>query len=208
MASMPNPELKLGVQRRTQLFSEVESHRGYLMRFATARLRDSAQAEEVVQEALLAALVGIDSFSGQAALRTWLTSILKFKIIDFQRSIISERAHLVSATVEDDSTDPEWFDKLFDETGHWKEQFSDWPSPDGALEQKQFFETFERCMDKLPECARRVFFQREVMGVDTDEICKDEAISSSNCWVILHRARVCLRECIDRNWFQKAGQHE
>ncbi len=188
--------------RRTQLFDEIESHRGYLIRYATAKLRDSAQAEEVVQEALLAALSGANSFSGQSTLRTWLTGILKFKIVDFQRACVSERARTVSATAEEDSADPEWFDKLFDETGHWKEQFSDWQTPDSALEQKQFFETFERCMDKLPGPARRVFFQREVMGTETDEICKDEAISSSNCWVILHRARVSLRECIDRNWFQ------
>jgi len=190
MVNITNTDSKPTTQRHNQLFSEVESHHGYLLRFAMARLRDTAQAEEVVQEALLAGLAGIDSFSGQSALRTWLVSILKFKIIDFQRNLISERKHLVSAASEDDSADPEWFDVLFDDTGHWKQQFKDWPAPDDALEQKQFFAAFEHCMDKLPECARRVFFQREVMGLDTDEICKDEAISSSNCWVILHRARV------------------
>lgn len=205
---MPNTNLKAKTEHRARLFSEVESHRGYLLRFATARLRDSAQAEEVVQEALLAALSGIDSFGGQSALRTWLTSILKFKIIDFQRAIISERANIVAnpCSNDDDSADPEWFDKLFDHTGHWKEQFSDWGNPDSALEQKQFFEAFEQCMDKLPDSARRVFFQREVMGLETDDICKDESISTSNCWVILHRARVSLRDCIDRNWFQGAAK--
>ena len=187
---------------KSRLFIEVESHRGYLIRFATAKLRDAEQAEEVVQEALLAALDGIGSFSGASTLRTWLTSILKFKIIDFQRRIISERNHMVAAPEEDDSADPEWLDRLFDHTGHWRMKFSEWPNPDEALEQKEFFEVFERCMDKLPKAASRVFFKREVMGVDTDEICKEEAISSSNCWVILHRARVSLRECLERNWFQ------
>jgi RNA polymerase sigma-70 factor (ECF subfamily) len=184
------------------LFAEVESHRGYLIRFATAKLRDADQAEEVVQEALLAALDGIASFSGQSALRTWLTSILKFKIIDFQRRVISERSHFVSAMDEDDSADPEWLDRLFDDTGHWRMKFSEWPNPDEALQEKEFFEVFERCMDKLPKAASRVFFKREVMGIDTDDICKEEEISTSNCWVILHRARVSLRECLERNWFQ------
>jgi RNA polymerase sigma-70 factor, ECF subfamily len=184
------------------LFAEVEIHRTYMLRFATAKLRDADQAEECVQEALLAALDGIGSFSGQSTLRTWLTSILKFKIIDFQRRVISDRAHLASAPLDDDSADPEWFDKMFDDTGHWQPRLSAWVNPDGALEQKQFFEIFERCMDKLPSAASRVFFKREVMGVDTDEICKEEAITASNCWVMLHRARVALRECLDRNWFQ------
>ncbi|MEO8384162.1 MAG: sigma-70 family RNA polymerase sigma factor [Betaproteobacteria bacterium] len=191
------------VHTRRVLFAEVESHRSYMLRFATAKLRDADQAEEVVQEALLAALDGIDSFSGQSALRTWLTSILKFKIIDFQRRVISERAHLASAPQTDDSSDPEWLDKMFDDTGHWQPRLSAWSNPDGALEQKQFFEVFERCMDKLPSAASRVFFKREVMGIETDEICKEESISSSNCWVMLHRARMALRECLDRNWFQR-----
>ena len=186
------------------LFAEVQTHRSYLLRFATAKLRDADQAEEVVQEALLAALDGIGSFSGQSTLRTWLTSILKFKIIDFQRRVIAERAHFASAPQDDDSADPAWFDKMFDETGHWQPRLASWANPDGALEQKQFFEVFERCMDKLPDAASRVFFKREVMGIETDEICKEEAITASNCWVMLHRARMALRECLDRNWFQGA----
>jgi RNA polymerase sigma-70 factor, ECF subfamily len=184
------------------LFVEVETHRGYMLRFATAKLRDADQAEEVVQEALLAALDGIGSFSGQSTLRTWLTSILKFKIIDFQRRVISERAHFASAPQEEDSADPEWQEKMYDDTGHWQPRLKAWGNPDVALEQKQFFDVFERCMDKLPGATGRVFFKREVMGVETDEICKEEEISASNCWVMLHRARLALRECLDRNWFQ------
>ncbi len=191
---------------REQLFTEVDSHRGYLLRYATARLRDGMQAEEVVQEALLAALTGIDSFSGQSTLRTWLTAILKFKIIDLQRSLISDRAHFVSASSEDDSADPEWLDRLFDDSGHWHARFAEWPNPDQALEQKEFFQAFEQCLDKLPEAAGRVFFKREVMGADTGDICKEEGITTSNCWVMLHRARVSLRECLERNWFMGAAK--
>ncbi len=192
-------------ERIAILYAEVESHRSYLLRFALAKLRDSDQAEEVVQEALLAALDGVGGFAGQSSLRTWLTSILKFKIIDFQRRVITERAHFAAAPEEDDSTDPEWMERMFDDTGHWTPRLAEWANPDGALEQKQFFEVFERCMDKLPKAASRVFFKREVMGIDTDEICKEEDISASNCWVMLHRARLALRECLDRNWFQSAG---
>ena len=186
------------------LFADIEGHRSYLLRFATAKLRDADQAEEVVQEALLAALDSIGGFSGQSTLRTWLTSILKFKIIDFQRRVITERARFATPNEDDDSADSAWRDAPFDETGHWQPRILAWSDPDGALEQKEFFAVFERCMDKLPITARQVFFKREVMGQDTDEICKEESISASNCWVMLHRARMALRECLDRNWFQGA----
>jgi RNA polymerase sigma-70 factor, ECF subfamily len=193
------------ISSRQDLFLEVESHRGYLLRYATARLRDGMQAEEVVQEALLAALAGIDSFAGDATLRTWLTAILKFKIIDLQRDLIRDRNHFVSTAHEDDSADPEWLDRQFDASGHWQARFADWPNPDQALQQKEFFRVFERCLDKLPPAAGRVFFKREVMGIDTEDICKEEGITASNCWVMLHRARVALRACLERNWFGGAA---
>ncbi len=183
-------------------FAEIESHRPYMVRFAMAKLRDAEAAEEVVQEALLAALEAVGGFAGQSSLRTWLTSILKFKIIDWQRRRVSEREHFASAPEEDDSADPEWMDRLFDATGHWSPRIAEWSHPDEALSQQQFFAVFERCMDKLPKAAARVFFKREVMGEDTEEICKAEGISPSNCWVMLHRARLALRECLDRHWFQ------
>lgn len=183
-------------------FAEIESHRPYMIRFAMAKLREADAAEEVVQEALLAALEAIGGFAGNSSLRTWLTSILKFKIIDYQRRKISEREHFAAAPEEDDSADPEWMDRLFDDTGHWSPRIAEWSHPDQALSQQQFFAVFERCMDKLPKAAARVFFKREVMGEDTEEICKAEGITSSNCWVMLHRARLALRECLDRNWFQ------
>lgn len=200
MAKSENVKLS---PQQAALFAEVESHRGYLLRYATAKLRDGGQAEEVVQEALLAALEGVGGFAGQSSLRTWLTSILKFKIIDYQRRVISERAHFANAP-DEEQDDPAWVDRMFDDTGHWAPRLAEWTNPDNALQQKQFFETFERCMDKLPKAASRVFFKREVMGIDTEEICKEESITASNCWVMLHRARLALRECLDRNWFQGA----
>jgi RNA polymerase sigma-70 factor, ECF subfamily len=136
-------------------------------------------------------------------LRTWLTSILKFKIIDFQRRVVTERERFVQPPAETEDSDTTWFDRMFDETGHWRAPMSTWATPDDAVSQKAFFAAFERCMDKLPAATARVFFQREVLGEETEDICKAETISSSNCWVILHRARLSLRECLDRSWFSK-----
>ncbi|MEI6737498.1 MAG: sigma-70 family RNA polymerase sigma factor [Pseudomonadota bacterium] len=187
--------------KNNALFAEIESHRSYLLRFAMAKLRDSNDAEEAVQETLLAALSGADSFAGASSLRTWLTSILKFKIIDFQRRVTAERERFQVAPASPEEYSEDWFEAFFDETGHWRQQFSSWACPESAHEQRAFFSAFERCMDKLPKATSRIFFQREVMGSTTEEICKDENISSSNCWVILHRARVSLRECLEKNWF-------
>jgi RNA polymerase sigma-70 factor, ECF subfamily len=200
--------MTLAVQDKNALFLEIESHRGFLIRYATAKLREKNEAEEVVQEALLAALSGIESFSGTATLRTWLTSILKYKIIDFQRGAYSDRERFVqppnNADEDGDGTDPQWFDQFFDETGHWTTSFGQGCQPGNALEQKRLFEAFEHCMEKLPKATSRVFFQREVMGEEAVEICKVEGISSSNCWTMLHRARVALRECLERSGFCNA----
>jgi RNA polymerase sigma-70 factor (ECF subfamily) len=190
-------------ERRQTLYLEIEGERSYLIRFAMAKLRDPEVAEEVVQEATVAALAGIDSFAGDSSLRTWLTGILKFKIIDHQRRVVTERERYASqpgASGEDDGSG-DWMDELFDETGHWRAEFGTWAMPEAAHEQKAFFAAFERCLDRLPPTTARVFFQREVIGEETENICKEEGITASNCWVILHRARVGLRECLEIQWF-------
>ena len=183
-------------------FAEIESHRPYLVRYALAQLRDRQQAEEAVQEALLAALESIGTFAGKSSLRTWLTSILRFKVIDLQRRAMAERTHVEfdEGTAAEDEA---WLDEIFDSTGHWRAAPQSWSNPDGALEQRRFWEAFESCLGRLPPAGSRVFFKREVLGEDTEAICKDESITASNCWVILHRSRLALRACLEKNWFGK-----
>lgn len=183
-------------------FAEIESHRPYLVRYALSQLRDAQLAEEAVQEALLAALEGLPKFNGQSSLRTWLTSILRFKVIDLQRRAILDRQRHESTTdLSGEGLEEAWLDELFDETGHWRETPSAWSNPDAALEQRRFFEAFEKCLDRLPKVGGRVFFKREVLGEDTPTICRTEGITESNCWVILHRARIALRNCLEKTWF-------
>jgi RNA polymerase sigma-70 factor, ECF subfamily len=183
-------------------FQDVESHRGYLIRYARAQLRDDQQAEEVVQEALLAALEGLGGFNAKSSLRTWLTSILRFKIIDFQRRVTAERAQYVTPGDEVESAE-EFFDSLFDDSGHRFTLTTAWQNPEDALQEKAFFAALEKCLDMLPPTTGRVFFKRDVLGHDTDVICKEEGITASNCWVMLHRARLSLRECLNQTWFQE-----
>jgi len=182
-------------------FAEIEGHRPYLVRYALAQLRDSDLAEEAVQEALVAALEGLPGFQGQSGLRTWLTSILRFKVIDLQRRLIAERKRFEYADGGDEGDDEAWLDELFDESGHWREAPQAWSNPESAFEQQRFWEVFERCLDRLPAKGGRVFFKREVLGEETGAICGAEGISESNCWVILHRARIALRACLEVSWF-------
>src|SRR5438128_12360646 len=108
-----------GASAADSRFREIESHRTYLVRYALAQLRDAQLAEEAVQEALVAALEGIGGFDGRSSLRTWLTSILRFKVFDLQRRAVKERA--VESLDEEHVVDDEsWLDDHFDETGHWR----------------------------------------------------------------------------------------
>ena len=188
-------------------FAEIESHRSYLVRYALAQLRDPQLAEEAVQECLLAALEGISGFDGRSALRTWLTSILRFKVIDLQRRAVKERAHEPLDEQQVAGDEEGWLDDYFDETGHWRVPPQAWGDPESALEQRRFWEAFERCLSGLPGAASRVFFRREILGDDTEAICKDEGITNSNCWVIMHRARLALRGCLEVGWFGKGEAH-
>ena len=189
-------------------FAEIETHRPYLMRYALAQLRDGQLAEEAVQEALLSALESLASFGGRSSLRTWLTSILRFKVIDLQRRAIAERAHTELTDFAAETEDESWLDELFDASGHWRQPPQAWSDPEAALEQRRFWEAFEKCLDRLPPAGGRVFFKREIMGEDTETICKGERITASNCWVILHRARLSLRACLEKGWFAKGAVHE
>jgi RNA polymerase sigma-70 factor (ECF subfamily) len=174
--------------------SRVERERPYLLRYASLQLRDAHAAEDAVQETLLAALAGQAGFGQRASLRTWLTGILKHKIID----VIRRASREAPAASEDE------FDALFDERGHWAETPLAWPAPDASLDQKQFFAALEMCLKRLPEKTAQTFMMREHLGLETDEICKELGITSTHCWVLLYRARMALRECLTKEWFGKS----
>ena len=187
---------------------ELERHRPYLLRFALLQLRDRTAAEDAVQDALLAAIQGATSFAGQSSVRTWLVGILKHKIIDGIRK--TSREQPLDARAESEGAED--LEAFFAGDGHFSEPPEEWASPERSLEERRFFEALERCLQSLPKNTARAFTMREVMGLDTEEICKELGISTSNCWVMLYRARMSLRACLERTWFlagaAKAGQGE
>ena len=181
---------------------QLESHRSYLYRVAKLQLRDDALAEDVVQETLLAALSG-SGFSGKSSLKTWLTGILKHKIVDVIRR--KQREPLLASTF-DDECDIEDLDGLVRSPfGAWDSPPADWGDPEQALNRSQFFDMMDFCLEKLPPNTARVFVMREVLELESEEICKELQITANNLWVILYRARMSLRECLELNWFGENG---
>lgn len=174
----------------------LNDHGDYLYRFALARLRDPHQAEDAVQETMLAAIKS-DSFEGDSSARTWLTGILKHKIIDLQRKSIREQP--LSDLIDLDASDTA-MDDFFDKAGHWLEKPQTLDMPENALEQKQFLGILSACMDKLPSKLAAIFMMRDVHEVENENICKELDITATNAWVMLYRARMGLRKCLEMNW--------
>lgn len=177
--------------------TQVERLRPYLVRYASLQLRNPEAAEDAVQEALVAALAGEAGFARRSNLRTWLTGILKHKIVD---AIRKSGREVRAAGGEDEAAE---IDALFDERGHWAQPPGAWEHPEGALEQKQFLGALEQCLRALPERTARAFMMREHLGLATGEICKELGITATHCWVMLYRARMALRLCLQENWFNK-----
>jgi RNA polymerase sigma-70 factor (ECF subfamily) len=178
--------------------ADIETHRRYLLRVARLQLRDSDLAEDVVQDTLLAALTGRDGFSGRSSLKTWLTGILKHKIVDAIRQ--KQRQPIFASSFEEE-VDLDDFDPLFRADGGWAAPPANWGDPEGALSQREFFDVMDFCLEKLPANTARVFMMREVLELESDEICKELTITANNLWVILYRARMALRLCLEQNWF-------
>ena len=176
--------------------AQLERQRPYLLRFASLQLRSREAAEDAVQETLLAALAGETGFAGRANLRTWLTGILKHKIVDAIRRAGRERPATAALAAEGSEVE-----SVFDARGHWEEHPDPWEHPEQALEQKQFLQALERCLAGLPERTARVFMMREHLGLGTAEICQELGITSTHCWVMLYRARMALRQCLETTWF-------
>jgi RNA polymerase sigma-70 factor, ECF subfamily len=179
------------------LHRQLEQMRPLLVRFALLQLRNEALAEDAVQDALIAVLEKPGQFAGQSSLRTYVTGILKFKIIDNLRITTRER----QIDTQEDQSEDDAIDALFLADGHTVDMPRQWGAPEQALEQKDFFRVLEVCLENLPAKTARIFMMREWLELETDEICKELAITTSNAWVLLYRARIRLRECLDLKWF-------
>ena len=175
----------------------VDRYGDLLYRFALVRIKDPSIAEDLVQETFLAALHSRDRFEGRSKARTWLIAILKHKIIDHIRKKTKEQTtdRLENIAEIDDSS--------FSDNGKWHLHPNKWViNPDQVYQQKEFMETLYRCLSELPDRLARAFILREIDQQSTEEICKALDITATNSWVMLYRARMSLRLCLEQNWFE------
>ncbi len=185
----------------------LEAHGDYLYRYALLRVRDETLAEDLVQETLLSALRGRNGFDGRSSERTWLTGILKHKILDQLRRQYRETPleNDVAASDEDDGFGMEDF---FAEDGHWASKPGAWNDPAKATENNHFWDALARCVERLPAKQRQLFVLRELHEASNEDICKDMAITPTNASVLLYRARMSLRQCLEFNWFGQGRKEE
>ncbi|WP_459557905.1 sigma-70 family RNA polymerase sigma factor [Lacunimicrobium album] len=174
-----------------------ERHGDYLYSFAFIRVRHAESAEDLVQDSLLAAWKNRAEFNHESSERTWLTAILKRKVIDFLRRRIREQ---VTSQPQTD----QFVTDLFDRRGEWKTRPGRWNRDSvETLDREAFWMTTRDCLSKLPPRLHDVFVLRYLDNVAAEQVCQEMQITSSNLWVMLHRARVRMWWCLSKNWFQE-----
>jgi RNA polymerase sigma-70 factor (TIGR02943 family) len=182
----------------------VDEYGDYLFKHALVRLRDPAKAEDMVQETFLVALKAGETFAGRASAKSWLLGILKNKICDYYRTAGRETSFTDMEFYSDEESDRFVVDGLFQ--GGWIHDLGpiEWSTEPGAsLDKEVFWKTFHNCTSKMPRKIVAAFTLRELDGIESKEICSMLRISERNLWVMLHRARMALRRCLEINWFKK-----
>jgi RNA polymerase sigma-70 factor (ECF subfamily) len=196
-----NPAKAKGVAALSDPERWVELHGDYLFKYAILRLRNATKAEDAVQETFLAALKGGKAFAGKSAEKSWLVGILKNKIFDYYRTAGREMAFTDLEFYSDEESGRFVSEGAF--KGSWIHELGpeEWPNPGQGLDNEKFWQAYRDCAGKLPKNIAAVFNLRELDGVESKEICALLNISESNLWVMLHRARMALRRCLETNWF-------
>jgi RNA polymerase sigma-70 factor (TIGR02943 family) len=175
--------------------SWVSEYGDYLYRFTLLRVSDSEQAKDLVQETFISALKSKDNFKGQSSVKTWLTAICKHKILDYYRK--SNREVPISQLQKNLDEDNDITDSLFVKNGHWKTgEMANENLGELNLINDEKAKSIKECLDNLAPKYRRIFIAREIDEISTDDICTELKISSSNLWVILHRARLKMQKCL------------
>lgn len=179
---------------REEATSWLEEHGDALFRYARSRVSRRELAEDLVQDTFVAALQSRDRYQGGSSVRTWLIAILRHKILDHQRRVASGRAEVIG-NVDGVSSD------FFAADDHWKRPPASWKTPDAIVEDGEFREVLDGCLDRMPRAIAAVFLLREMEGLETEELRSRLEISEGNIRVRLHRARLLLRECLESRWF-------
>jgi RNA polymerase sigma-70 factor, ECF subfamily len=177
----------------------VDEHGDVLYRYALVRVRKPEIAQDLVQETLLAAMRSYEKFAGQSSVRSWLCGILKHKLGDYFRKLGRETSFTDLEFLADE------YSEKFVPEGYWVHMNGpkEWkPEVDEVMHRAEFWKVMRECLGRLPDRVATVFMMREMDEIESKEICATLSISDSNLWVMLHRARMALRECLAANWFE------
>ena len=178
----------------------VDRYGDLMYRYTLVRIRDQGAAEEIVQVTFLAALQATHTYAGRSSEKSWLFGILKHKILDHFREIKKNRSFDLSP---DDDQDPCEYDSM----GHWKKMPQDWRlDPEKSAENQELTEKLALCLDDLSDKFRQIFVLKEIDGVSSEQICNEFNIKPTNLWVILHRTRNQLKNCLEIHWFDGKKQ--
>lgn len=173
----------------------IDNYADALYSYALPRVNDAALAEDLVQETFLSAWKAREGFKGEASEKSWLFTICKNKIIDHYRKKAKDITQPLS---ESHATDG-----LFDEAGHWTQEQApgNWGiNYQQSIDNKDFYKVLEACKKKLQDLQQSVFVMKYMEDLDAADICKALGITASNYWVLIHRAKLQLRTCLEKNW--------
>jgi RNA polymerase sigma-70 factor (ECF subfamily) len=176
----------------------VQKHGDYLYNYAYSRVQSKEVAEDLVQETFVAGLKAMKSFQGRSSEITWLISILKRKVIDHYRKISGSKETTLSAF-----SSP--FQQAGIHQGHWimERAPKEWKGDlDDPIHQQEFRGILEKCLSMLPDKLKAVFVLKYIEEINSEEVCKELGCTSSNLWVMMHRAKLRLRDCIELKWLK------
>ena len=173
----------------------IERYSDYLFNYTISRINDREIAKDIIQDTFFAGLKSMKNFKGEASERTWLISILKRKIVDYYRKVNSKKGQAeVRMTYNTNENEGDWLEERVEDEGYLNAL--------DALENSELGDAIYDCMGKLPEKQAMVFKMKSILNQDTETICNELNITASNLWVIIHRARMAMAECMEKNWFK------
>jgi len=180
----------------------VERHYPTMLAVARHYVKTRAVAEEVVQDAWLGVLKGIDRFEGRSSLRTWILRILvntaKTRGVREARSVPFAS---LAPQGDEPAVEPERFRSADDPfSGHWRAYPGNWQRlPDEALAERETLDVVLAAIHELPPPQRIVITMRDIQGCDPEEVCEALEVSEGNQRVLLHRARSKVRSALERH---------
>lgn len=176
----------------------LEEHGDALYAYCLLRVRESATAEKLVEDALISAITAVKTYKGQSSERAWLIGILKRKILGHLRRVAKGKP------LDAGRNPDEYTNRYFDESEKWQVPVNDWSDTDESLERKRFRTVFRDCVERLPERLRILYALKELDGLEPEELLDALNIETEdNLRVMLFRARAHLHQCLQTNWFKR-----